>query len=554
VARTPIFAMLQRAYRLARYADRRTVPVDEVIERSRVSSVSRREFLMATGAATGAWSLAGCASLPIRLPHRRERDVQVIVVGAGLAGLTAAYRLRQAGVSVRVIEAQERVGGRCHSLRNHFGDGQVAELGGELIDSGHTQIRALAEEFRIPIDDLAEPDAGVGKELWYFDRTRYSERDVVDAFAGLARHIDADLQSIGGDGNVSYRTPLNAERLDRLTISQWLDQAGATGWFRRLLEVAYVTEYGLELEEQSALNLLLLMGPASQEFELFGASDERYHVKGGNDRIVSELASHVPDLVTGTQLEAIRNRADGAIELDVRTGGRAATISAPHVILALPFTLLRAVKIETELPPQKRLAIDQLGYGTNAKVMIGFDRRIWRTEYKSNGSVISDLAFQSIWETSRAQNGEGGILTNFTGGKHGVSVGDGPVGQQAGRVVGDLEDIFHLIANVRTPGRDVRFHWPSHPWSKGSYASYRPGQWTTLHGAEGERVRNLHFAGEHCSLEAQGFMEGAVETGQTAASEILADLGIAAPARTTRRNVPAGTGRLAWQRRHEVFA
>jgi monoamine oxidase len=75
----------------------------------------------------------------------------------------------------------------------------------------------------------------------------------------------------------------------------------------------------------------------------------------------------------------------------------------------------------------------------------------------------------------------------------------------------------------------VRFHWPTHPWTKGSYAAYRPGQWTTIHGAEGERVGNLHFAGEHCSINSQGFMNGAVETGESAAKAVLDDLRLVRP-------------------------
>jgi monoamine oxidase len=86
---------------------------------------------------------------------------------------------------------------------------------------------------------------------------------------------------------------------------------------------------------------------------------------------------------------------------------------------------------------------------------------------------------------------------------------------------------------------ETRFHWPSHPWTRGSYASYLVGQWSTICGAEGERVRRLHFAGEHCSLEAQGFMEGGCETGEVAAREILADLGIAVPEETAEGSAAA---------------
>jgi monoamine oxidase len=263
---------------------------------------------------------------------------------------------------------------------------------------------------------------------------------------------------------------------------------------------------------------------------VYGESDERFHVRGGNDRIVQALVSRIERPVeTGTLLEAVRARSDGELELSVRSGTESRTLSAPHVILALPFTLLRDVALHVALPDVKRRAIRDLGYGTNAKLMMGFDARPWRSDSQSTGSVLADLEFQCTWETSRGQAGASGILTNFTGGRQGLAVGEGVAAEQALRVLGDLERLFPRLTDARVPGRDIRFHWPSHQWTKGSYAAYRPGQWTTIRGAAGERVGNLLFAGEHCSLTAQGFLEGAVETGEAAARAVLADLGVSAP-------------------------
>jgi monoamine oxidase len=143
--------------------------------------------------------------------------------------------------------------------------------------------------------------------------------------------------------------------------------------------------------------------------------------------------------------------------------------------------------------------------------------------------VLTDLPFQCTWETSRAQGGGAGILTNFTGGRQGASLGQADTGLEALHVVGALEQIFPNIADARWAGKDVRFHWPSNAWVKGSYAAYRPGQWSTIRGAEGERLDNLHFAGEHCSSTSQGFMNGAIETGERAARAILDDLRVSRP-------------------------
>jgi monoamine oxidase len=177
------------------------------------------------------------------------------------------------------------------------------------------------------------------------------------------------------------------------------------------------------------------------------------------------------------------------------------------------------------------MAIDTLGYGTNAKLMVGFTGRPWETRDHTVGSTLTDLPYQLTWETSRAQPGASGILTNFTGGRHGMELKEGTPAEQAARLVTQLERVYPGIGAYRTPATaEARFHWPTFPWTLGSYASYHPGQWSTLRGVEGrsECDGTLHFAGEHCSLEAQGFMEGGCETGEAAACAVLTALGLIA--------------------------
>jgi len=525
--RTPLFGLVRRSVRLAQSTLHTGHSPAEAVERWHEAALGRRRFLQAASAAAAGVALGGCVDHKPPLaarPQAAGRGGSVIVVGAGIAGLTAAWRLHEAGVPVRVLEAQNRVGGRMLSLRGRFPDSQVVELGGELIDTDHEHLQALCRELGLPLDDLLDEPAGLAQDTWFFGGQARSEAEIVEAFRPVAARIEADLATIGEE--VTYRTPNGAETLDHLPLAQWLDRAGLSGWMRALFDVAYATEYGLPTGDQSALNLLFMIDPKPEPFRIFGDSDERFHVRGGNDGVTSALAARLGSRVeTSAVLESVRRRPDGEYELSVKSGGASRVLSAPYVVLALPFTLLRDVRLDLELPPVKRRAIQELGYGTNAKLMVGFNERVWRTRHRSNGSVMTDLPLQTTWETSRKQAGASGVLTNFTGAARGVELGQGSAADQAARLVRDLESVWPGIAAARAGQPEARFHWPSHPWTRGSYASYRVGQWTGIAGAEGEAVGSLHFAGEHCSLAAQGFMEGGCETGETAARAILAQMG-----------------------------
>jgi monoamine oxidase len=539
MSRSPLFALLRRAASIARHSLHHEEPVDELVQRAAETRVDarRRRLLQGAAVGTGALALAACAPRAMRAPAKDAEPV--VVVGAGIAGLTAAWRLRQAGVPVQVIEADRRVGGRMFSLRNHFPDGQVIELGGELIDSDHVRLRALAQELGIELDDLHADDPSLGGDVWYCGGREYSEAELVRAFTPLAALIERDLATLG-DGDIFWNAPQNAQALDALSISDWLRQAGAEGWLRTLIEVAYTTEMGLECDEQSALNFLTFIGTEPDTFHIFGSSDERFHVRGGNDLIVQALGERLADAIrTDTALEALRQDADGRYVLSLRRGTASSELRARQVVLAIPFTTLRQVRLDLELPAHKRRAIERLRYGTNAKLMIGFNERVWRTRHRRNGSVYSDLPFQTTWDTTRLQPGTAGALTNFTGGRHGIEIGKGTPREQADAAAAQLDAIFPGIAATRAGAREVRMHWPTQPWAQGSYACYTPGDWTTLRGAMGEAVGALHFAGEHCAIDTQGFMEGGCESGEAVARAILDARGLAADLASMRRALAA---------------
>jgi len=531
MAKSALMAMLRRAATIAQKSSETGIPADELLGMltSRTSNfpISRRGLLHGGLAAAGAVA-AATFTREGAFAQQGGRS-PILVVGAGIAGLTAAYRLRQAGVRADIIEATNRVGGRIRTIPKVAGTLIPADVGGEFIDTGHTTLISLATELGLRAIDLAQVQSGLVKDTFFFEGRRFPLEQIIADFAPLATKINEDVEAIGD--NISYLDfTETAERLDNLSIAEYLDQADTSTLLRQLLRVAYTVFYGRDSEEQSALNLLFLIGSEPGSFELYGNSDERYQIDGGNSQIINRLAGQLSGSIeAGTVLEAITLLPDGRYRVNLRSGQSAFDRTYERVLLTLPFSTLRDVKINVPLPQPKRRAIEQLGYGTNSKLITGYRSRIWREIYQSTASVYTDLGFQNSWEPTPFAPTGNGLVTNFTGGKQGLAIGSGTPEDQAQRFLGQFERVFPGVSNLRS-GKAVRAYWPGERFSKGSYSCYLVGQWTQMYGVEGERVGNLYFAGEHTSLENQGYMEGGCETGQRAAVEILQDLGLVASA------------------------
>lgn len=521
MARTRLFAQLRRIAARALAA----TSAEPALARSKATLWTRRQVTWSIAPLTlTAGLLPGCAGDDDQQPPGAPR---VAVVGAGLSGLHCAYRLQQSGVNVTVLEAATRVGGRTFTARDDAYDGQLFELGGELIDSNHQTMHALAKELDITLDDRFEE--GIQNDVWFVNGEEIAEATIVAQFTAVAPSLsDAMTQADDEEDDTVFK------ELDATPLADWLDQNVPSAQFAELhaiLTVAYRGEFGLETEQQSALNLIYLIGSDEPEpFRIFGESDERYHALEGSDAFATRLSDRLADgvLSLGQKLTRLSGDDERGFTLEVAHGksGSRSELHFEHVVLALPFSVLRNVRIEAPLSELKRQIIDELGYGTNAKVMGQYDARVWREQHQKSGSVTCDLPLQQTWDSSLGQPGERGILTNFLGGQAGVDVGEGDAEHYYTGLLADLERIFPGVAAAYRSGSARRMHWPSYEFSQGSYTCYRPGQWQ-FWGHEGEREGNLHFCGEHTSVDFQGWMEGAAESGARAAAEVLADLGLA---------------------------
>ncbi|MDC0741807.1 flavin monoamine oxidase family protein [Polyangium mundeleinium] len=520
---------MSRLLQISRAARQTGIPASEILAMQRErAALPRRRFLeMSAAALTLPIAASACGGEdPPKPPPAGEPTIAI--VGGGIAGLHCAYRLKKLGVTATVYEASKRIGGRMYSDRATFPDGQHCELGGELIDTGHETMHDLAAELGIDLLDYKEDDPGLEHLVAHIGGTKLTEAEILSGFEPIAAKIDEALATLTDQEDlfVYYDKPNGGEALDALSLSAWLDQIGASGPVRTLLEVAYNIEYGLEPDVTNVLNMMFLISTDTSSFEVFGDSDELFHAKDGNDAFPTRLAEDLnPEQIElEAALVSLREEADGRYVLTFSRGSGTFEVTADHVVLALPFTKLREVTLDVELPEVKKRAIDELGYGTNAKLMVGFSSRPWR-DAGSNGETFSDLPYQSSWETSRLQPGASGILTNFVGGDRGVQIGMGTPEERAAEFLNEIDQVFPGTKAAHND-KVARFHWPTQPFTLGSYSAYKVGQYTTITGAESLRVRNIHFAGEHTSLDAQGYMEGGALSGAIVADEIAGDLGI----------------------------
>jgi monoamine oxidase len=545
MARTSLVRMLQRAYALSVRPDPQERR-DRGIGRSE-RGVTRREVLAGGLAAAAGIALTGIPGRTARAAAWRDDEEPVAILGGGLAGLTAAYRLSRAGIRCQVFEASRRWGGRVFTQVPFNAEGMFCELGGELIDSDHTDLLALAAELQLPIDVLTEGDR-IARELFFVDGRLRGETEILGAFGPLAGPLARDIARLSPGGELvmpTYNRTLGVEDLDRISLAAYLDRlrGQVEGWLLRLVETAYVGEYGLEADSQSALNLLTLIDPGTtQGFRILGNSDESRRIRGGNGKLVAALVEAVRgrvDLRPGYRLRAIRDTGT-RLRLVFETDGGTREVQARRALIAMPFSTLREVDgiFRLDLSPVKRRAIAGLAYGTNAKLMLGFKARFWRDSSggipASSGSLYSDLGSQEFWETSRRQEGHSGILTSFVGGHAGEKTFPDRVEQalhdldrvyggatgpdRAGRARRDLSSAAAGPASALWDGRHAQMVWRLQPLSRGSYTCLGPGQYTTVFGAGGEPELSgrLAFAGEHCSVDSQGYMNGAIESAQSA--------------------------------------
>ncbi|MBV8148588.1 MAG: FAD-dependent oxidoreductase [Candidatus Eremiobacteraeota bacterium] len=513
--------------------------------RDRINATSRAEFLkQASLAAAGAALVPQFVACASSQTAGRER---VAIVGAGIAGLVTALRLRDAGVDAAVYESSGRVGGRMHSERSYWNDGQHTEWCGAMVDSLHLNVRRLARRFSLPLLNTYAARPAYSRDTCYLDGRYYAMAEADRDFAKIYPTMQEQLGKLSALTTYATATP-EAKRLDAMSMRDWIVRyvpGGLDSQLGRLVKEAYRNEYGREVEELSGLNLVMQLGTQrhyahTHEMNSLGYSDQKFIFKNGSQALPEAIAASLPagTIRFGYRLQAIRRLSSGAYELRFETDSKAENVYADRVVLAIPFIVLRGLDFSgASFDSAKVNAITTLGYGYHTKLHLQFDRRAWmRARHPwpepTTGQIWTTLPVQSALDFSLGQAGADGLIEAFTGAGAAMldtppqpysRIGDSPaVARHVKSFFAQLDRIWPGVSSSWN-GKATFGNAQADPNVLASYACWLVGQCTTVAGHEATPQGRVHFAGEHTSVANQGFMEGGAESGVRAAGEILAD-------------------------------
>jgi monoamine oxidase len=483
---------------------------------------TRRQFLKRGGAAIATATLAG--GVPVAGAVTGPR---IVVVGGGLAGLTCVHRLGRAGYRAQRHEASDRLGGRCWTRRGGFIGGQVTERGGELIDQGHTHIRQLAQQLGLKLDNLLQAEPNGSEPFYFCDGAPYSYDEATEDLKAIWQKVHSDVSAATYPTQFDNFTARGKE-LDEMSIVDWIEESvpgGIRSRLGQLLDVAYNIEYGAESSEQRSLNLLYQLGYVGQgNLRIFGRSNEKYHVRGGNDQIPTRLRQALAaQIILGSKLVAMRRRSDGSYSLSFERGGATRDVVADKVVLALPFSILRSVNTSRAgFSELKRTAIAELGMGTKLEAASPVHEPALGDARLERRDVLGPRLPEHLGGEPRATRRLGphrGLHGRGRRGKlrlwHAGGAGAAVPGADRARAPG------HLGALERPRNGRLLARQPVHEGLLLVLESRAVHEVRRHRGPQGGRA---YFAGEHTSVDFQDYLNGAVETGERAAGEVLADL------------------------------
>lgn len=451
------------------------------------NKTNRRQFLQIVGAGS-----LGITLLPQNIFSQRKAK-HCVVIGSGLAGLSAALKLKNAGWKVTILEARDRIGGRVFSYSLPQNKNLICELGAEWVGESHERIHALCKDFGIPLQKHQFDD--------YLLQNGKVSRPNTWGFSQKAK--EAFEKTIKGYEKL---TQVKKNLIDRTDWWTYLENLGFSPEDLRLRDLMDSTDFGESIRHVSAFAALAEYAESSPKNEM------DYKMTGGNSRLTEEFVKRIGVENIRLKSPAVAvNQSKGIVTIKTETE----SFTADACICTVPVNSLLKIKFTPDLPTVQKQAATRLTYARICKNSVLYSERFWKDE---NFSIVSDTTSHYYFHSTQNQKDKEGILTAYAVGEKADVLSSQSDERRMNLITRDLVD-FDKNAPKYAKGI-VSYSWQRDEFTDGAYALYRPGQWFTIRPALARPHGKVLFAGEHIA-DWQGFMEGAINTGEEAAESLL---------------------------------
>ena len=496
------------------------------------SRVTRRRLIGTGATAAAGAALAGAPGAAARRRHRKRRkrvDRDVAVVGAGLAGLTAAREIARAGHSVIVLEARDRVGGRVVS--QPIAGGEISERGGTFAGPTQDHILALAQEHGIG----TFPTYDEGNNIYYADGSKlpYSDQSPLGTAPPDPLLIPEITLAVAQLDQMALEVPVDAPwsaaragEWDGQTLQQWVNDNSVTERFRRIVSTATRPIFGAEPSELSLLFTLFYIAASGNEqnpgtFERnFNTRDgaQMFRFAGGSQRIPLALAEELGRrVVLRSPVRRITQR-----EGEVRIRSERVRVRAKRVIVAIPPALSGLIDYRPGLPVDRAALVQRFPQGDLTKVTAVYEAPFWR-DAGLTGQAVSLNGPVNVTFDDSPPSGSPGVIFGFVGGNESRAFAALSAAERRTAVLKNLSDYFG--PDAANPIDYFETHWLDDPWTRGCPVGIlAPGVLSRYGPAIREPVARIHWAGTETSTYWMGYMDGAVRSGKRAAAEVLSAL------------------------------